>query len=131
MQACLKLHHSTLDRRRINVELTAGGGGKSDARSAKIKERNDRVGGQRERRAVKEREAAIADGTLPPTVEVAGGNEDEGRKRRRKNDSTAENVKPVEAKPQVVREDGETVGPDGEVVKIRGGRRVKVKPTVC
>ncbi|AAW43170.1 hypothetical protein CNBD3790 [Cryptococcus deneoformans B-3501A] len=56
LQACLKLHHSELKGRTINVELTAGGGGSSEDRKKKIQERNQRVGGQRERRAEREKE---------------------------------------------------------------------------
>ncbi|KGB74861.2 nucleolar protein 6 [Cryptococcus deuterogattii R265] len=56
LQACLKLHHSELKGRTINVELTAGGGGSSEDRKKKILERNQRVGGQRERRAEREKE---------------------------------------------------------------------------
>lgn len=40
LQQGLKLHGSTLDGRRINVELTAGGGGKSDNRVQKVQARN-------------------------------------------------------------------------------------------
>ena len=43
----LKLHHSNLDGRQINVELTAGGGGKSAARINKLKQRNAQLGQQR------------------------------------------------------------------------------------
>ena len=47
----LKLHHSAIPGhgdRKINVELTAGGGGnKSEFRLKKIKERNDRLAKQR------------------------------------------------------------------------------------
>lgn len=56
LQACLKLHHSELKGRTINVELTAGGGGSSEDRKKKIQERNQRVGGQRERKAEREKE---------------------------------------------------------------------------
>ena len=77
MKTCLKLyHHSMFDPdnpeqdgqqvheerrqmtrrgRRINVELTAGGGGKSKQRSEKIKTKNQRLGEQRERRLLKEK----------------------------------------------------------------------------
>ena len=48
----------------INVELTAGGGGKGEGRREKIKERNVRVGQQRERKAEREKE---------PGTEVGGG----------------------------------------------------------
>lgn len=40
LQQALKLHQSMLDGRMINVELTAGGGGKSENRLIKVKERN-------------------------------------------------------------------------------------------
>ena len=43
------------DIRRINVELTAGGGGKADARKEKIKAKNVRLDEQRQRRAEHER----------------------------------------------------------------------------
>ncbi|WVN86497.1 uncharacterized protein L203_101661 [Cryptococcus depauperatus CBS 7841] len=56
IQACLKLHHSQLGGRTINVELTAGGGGSSEGRKKKIQVRNERIGGQRERKAEKEKE---------------------------------------------------------------------------
>ncbi|KAH8990170.1 hypothetical protein EDB86DRAFT_3080513 [Lactarius hatsudake] len=53
LQAALRLHQSELDGRRINVELTAGGGGKGDARLAKLKARNKELAGQRTRRSHK------------------------------------------------------------------------------
>jgi nucleolar protein 6 len=50
LQAGLKLHHTELDGKKINVELTAGGGGATDERKKKIQERNERVGEQRKRK---------------------------------------------------------------------------------
>ncbi|KAG1760364.1 hypothetical protein EDD22DRAFT_980642 [Suillus occidentalis] len=47
LQQGLKLHHSSLDGRQINVELTAGGGGKGEARLSKLKERNKELESQR------------------------------------------------------------------------------------
>jgi len=47
LQQALKLHQSTLDGRLINVELTAGGGGKGESRLAKVRERNKALIGQR------------------------------------------------------------------------------------
>ena len=47
LQQALKLHHSELDGRRINVELTAGGGGKSETRLNKVKERNKELNTRR------------------------------------------------------------------------------------
>lgn len=51
--------------RRINVELTAGGGGKAEGRKEKIRVKNERLGEQRQRRAEaerKEREKKAKDG---------------------------------------------------------------------
>ncbi|KAI9509525.1 hypothetical protein F5148DRAFT_746246 [Russula earlei] len=59
LQAALRLHQSELDGRRINVELTAGGGGKSDARLEKVKARNKQLATQRTRRTLN---AATAQG---------------------------------------------------------------------
>jgi nucleolar protein 6 len=49
LQQGLRLHHSVLDGRQINVELTAGGGGNSTTRLTKLKERNKELHGQRVR----------------------------------------------------------------------------------
>jgi nucleolar protein 6 len=43
LEAALKKHHSKFKGRKINVELTAGGGGKGEERRKKIKERNERL----------------------------------------------------------------------------------------
>ncbi|CAG7853949.1 SubName: Full=Related to NOP6-protein with possible role in rRNA processing {ECO:0000313/EMBL:CCA67151.1} [Serendipita indica DSM 11827] len=43
LQAALRLHHSVLDGRKINVELSAGGGGKSEARLKKLKTKNAKL----------------------------------------------------------------------------------------
>ena len=47
LQQALKLHQSELDGRMINVELTAGGGGKSEGRIEKLKKRNKELHEQR------------------------------------------------------------------------------------
>lgn len=47
LQQALKLHQSTLEGRMINIELTAGGGGKGGTRLAKIRERNKALLAQR------------------------------------------------------------------------------------
>lgn len=39
----LKFHHSRLRNRKINVELTAGGGGNTKARLAKLREKNETI----------------------------------------------------------------------------------------
>ncbi|EJD52117.1 hypothetical protein AURDEDRAFT_158968 [Auricularia subglabra TFB-10046 SS5] len=53
LQQGLKLHGSTLDGRVINVELTAGGGGKSEARLTKVRERNKALLQERKKRLAK------------------------------------------------------------------------------
>ncbi|KAH7107076.1 hypothetical protein BKA62DRAFT_227492 [Auriculariales sp. MPI-PUGE-AT-0066] len=53
LQQGLKLHNSTLDGRQINVELTAGGGGKSAGRLDKVRQRNKALGQERKKRLVK------------------------------------------------------------------------------
>lgn len=40
MELALKMHHSMLRNRKINVELTVGGGGNSETRQQKLKEKN-------------------------------------------------------------------------------------------
>ncbi|KAJ4484930.1 hypothetical protein C8J55DRAFT_487932 [Lentinula edodes] len=59
LQQALKLHQSKLDGRAINVELTSGGGGKSEARLQKLKERNKKLHEQRtERQGMNEENSA-------------------------------------------------------------------------
>ena len=42
-QNALKFHHTLLRGRRMNVEVTCGGGGKGEARTRKIRDRNERL----------------------------------------------------------------------------------------
>ncbi|KIP12542.1 hypothetical protein PHLGIDRAFT_124066 [Phlebiopsis gigantea 11061_1 CR5-6] len=58
LQQALKLHQSQLESRMINVELTAGGGGKSDARLAKVRERNKELHEQRKKKLEKNKKRA-------------------------------------------------------------------------
>lgn len=57
LQQAIKLHGSTLDGRRINVELTAGGGGKSDSRVQKVQARNKQLLEQRKKHVQKKLDA--------------------------------------------------------------------------
>lgn len=60
MKTCLaKFHHTDFtdkagNMRKINVELTAGGGGKTEGRMDKVKERNFKLNEERTRRIAKE-----------------------------------------------------------------------------
>ncbi|KAH7334302.1 hypothetical protein B0J17DRAFT_672864 [Rhizoctonia solani] len=51
MQLAIRKHHSELAGRRINVELTAGGGGNSNQRKDKLRTRNQTLNEQRKRGA--------------------------------------------------------------------------------
>jgi len=53
LQQALKLHQSQLDGRAINVELTAGGGGKGSTRLKKVNERNKKLHEERKDRQEK------------------------------------------------------------------------------
>lgn len=80
MKSCLKLyHHSNFGEgksaRKINVELTAGGGGKGENRKAKIKEKNDRL--KEERKKAHEDEAkARKEGKRSGVSPADGGDEE-------------------------------------------------------
>lgn len=43
MELALRMHHSTLKNRKINVELTVGGGGNSETRVEKLKDKNEKL----------------------------------------------------------------------------------------
>ncbi|KAG2218956.1 hypothetical protein INT45_004648 [Circinella minor] len=43
LSKALAFHHTYFNKRQINVELTAGGGGGSDARKEKLKEKNEKL----------------------------------------------------------------------------------------
>lgn len=47
LQKALQFHHTMLDGRQINVELTAGGGGNSGERKERIKSKNAELGEER------------------------------------------------------------------------------------
>ena len=42
MELALRMHHLELRNRKINVELTVGGGGNSETRKLKLKEKNEK-----------------------------------------------------------------------------------------
>lgn len=59
LQQALKLHHSELEGRNINVELTAGGGGKGQSRMDKLKDRNKNLFTQRHSKKQSEDDKAL------------------------------------------------------------------------
>ncbi|KAI0778433.1 hypothetical protein BD413DRAFT_465306 [Trametes elegans] len=61
LQQGLKLHQTELDGRKINVELTAGGGGKSEQRLEKVKKRNKELHEQRQKSGKSKQSGDAAD----------------------------------------------------------------------
>lgn len=75
LQQGLKLHGSTLDGRVVNVELTAGGGGKSEARLTKVRERNKALLQERKKRLAKAGGAEDAELPQPQRHSKTSGEE--------------------------------------------------------
>lgn len=82
MDVALRLHKSTLGGRKINVELTAGGGGNSQERIEKIKAKNEkleeerleRLRAEKEKKAKSDAKKAETTGEQPQNnVELEGG----------------------------------------------------------
>jgi nucleolar protein 6 len=55
MEKALRMHHTVLLKRKINVELTAGGGGRGENRMGKIKKRNEGLDEERRKRVEEEK----------------------------------------------------------------------------
>lgn len=60
-QKALKLHHSTLCGRRINVEVTCGGGGKGEHRMTKLRSKIDKMKVKRKKAKLKKIRQATQD----------------------------------------------------------------------
>lgn len=75
LRKALYLHHTDFNGRRVNVELTAGGGGNSETRQKKIKAKNEALTEEREKYKAKreEEEENGGNGEVEDVVE----NEDE------------------------------------------------------
>lgn len=56
LEKALRLHHTMFSGRKINVELTAGGGGRGETRMGKIKSRNQALDEERRKRVEEERQ---------------------------------------------------------------------------
>ncbi|OAX44447.1 hypothetical protein K503DRAFT_729529 [Rhizopogon vinicolor AM-OR11-026] len=86
LQQGLKLHHSSLDGRQINVELTAGGGGKGEARLSKLKERNKGLESQRhkqlQKKAKSQGEEPVSDMKGAKRFSTTSGTDPEVQKKR-------------------------------------------------
>ncbi|KAK0481621.1 hypothetical protein IW261DRAFT_1562917 [Armillaria novae-zelandiae] len=94
LQQALKLHQSQLDGRLINVELTAGGGGKGETRIQKVKDRNKELHGQRKEKLEKQaKDGALISTTARPQRYSATSGVDQApsKKRTWTIDDTTEN----------------------------------------
>ncbi|CAH6723486.1 nucleolar protein 6 [[Candida] jaroonii] len=60
MEVALRMHHSMIKDRKINVELTVGGGGNSENRKEKLKQKNEKLSEERKERVVKKKTEDIA-----------------------------------------------------------------------
>ncbi|KAK6199994.1 uncharacterized protein RJT21DRAFT_120885 [Scheffersomyces amazonensis] len=65
MELALKMHHSTLRNRKINVELTVGGGGNSANRLSKLKEKNEKLLEERKQRVIDSKKATTTKAASP------------------------------------------------------------------
>ena len=65
MGVALALHHSTMKNRKINVELTVGGGGNSEARVTKLKEKNEKARTERKELIQKKGKKEVPAGVHP------------------------------------------------------------------
>jgi len=101
LQQGLKLHHTVLEGRTINVELTVGGGGKSSDRLRKLRERNQSLNKQRNKHQARRQGDSGADG-LGARLSLTSG---------------------VDERPN--RERTWTVGKRTENEKTRGGKKHK------
>lgn len=66
MEVALRMHRSTLRNRKINVELTVGGGGNSNNRLEKIREKNNKLLDERKQRLKEERSEKEKKQAEPP-----------------------------------------------------------------
>ncbi|SYW77795.1 related to NOP6 - protein with possible role in rRNA processing [Ustilago bromivora] len=90
LRKALKFHHTMLEGRNINVELTAGGGGKSESRQEKIKAKN--AGLEKERQKLHGKYVAPKNEARKQARGAKGGQEGEGEGRERKRQRRDENA---------------------------------------
>ncbi|KAK6330903.1 hypothetical protein TWF718_003101 [Orbilia javanica] len=79
MKSCLSLfHHSEFEGRKINVELTAGGGGKSDDRKERVKAKNESLNVERKKRFEEDKKKKIERGEKVPEEKAEEEEADDG-----------------------------------------------------
>ncbi len=85
LRKALNFHHTMLEGRKINVELTAGGGGKSENRQNKIKEKN--AGLEKERQKLHGKYVAPKNEARKQRRRCQGGGDARPAKRSRTEDA--------------------------------------------
>ncbi|CDO73473.1 hypothetical protein BN946_scf185013.g108 [Trametes cinnabarina] len=120
LQQGLKLHQTELDGRKINVELTAGGGGKSELRLEKVKKRNKELHEQRKKNLLKQKS-----GKRKPGGEGGDGEEEVQLERPQRYSATCgvEQV-PLKKRTWSVPEGDDEEGPS----RKRGTKKGKKRP---
>ncbi|GAA5916397.1 RNA-binding protein [Sporobolomyces salmoneus] len=80
LQSALRLHHSLLSNRKINVELTAGGGGNSEQRKQKISSQREKLEKEREKASKNKRlrEGETEDGDKTGRWKLAAAKQSDG-----------------------------------------------------
>nr|CRX79271.1 hypothetical protein ls5931a1_00076 [Leucosporidium scottii] len=131
LQAALRLHESDLGGRKINVELTAGGGGNSEQRKAKIAAKRKSMGEEREKvaRNKRVREGKPADLSDKSALWGIGRKSEAEEKKAAAAASAAAGEGGAggeEDKPKTQKK--EILLPDGKVKKVRDRRIPKTGP---
>lgn len=91
MELALRMHHSVLKDRKINVELTVGGGGNSENRVTKLKDKNDKLIEERRQRVIKDEKESREKKRKQLSESKANGDS------KNENDSPAPSVHPSRA----------------------------------
>ncbi|RPD82681.1 hypothetical protein L226DRAFT_33996 [Lentinus tigrinus ALCF2SS1-7] len=122
LQQGLKLHQSELDGRKINVELTAGGGGKSEARLEKVKKRNKELHDQRKKQVMKRTSGKKKTGE-------EGAQDDDVQMDRPQRYSATSGVELVPLKKRTWSiPEADDVDEEGRPAKKRGSKKGKSRP---
>ncbi|KAI0332024.1 hypothetical protein GY45DRAFT_1321573 [Cubamyces sp. BRFM 1775] len=122
LQQGLKLHQTELEGRKINVELTAGGGGKSEQRLEKVKQRNKELHEQRKKHLLKQKTGK----------KKAGGDGGEGEEEdvqldrpQRYSATSGVEQAPLKKRTWTIPEEGDE---EGAAARKRGSKKGKKRP---
>ena len=139
LQQGLKLHQSELEGRKINVELTAGGGGKGEARLEKVKKRNKELHEQRVRiqltggllahltDVVSQKKQVVKRAPSREKTGAEGGEDEDVQMERPQRYSATSGVEqlPLKKRTWSIPEEGDE---EGGTLKKRGSKKGKKRP---